>query len=289
MRKNISSSASNCTNDLTILIFSCAQFSDLWDNHVFLLKKYWANHPDFFLISDAKGNAKNNCDDYLLIYNQEQSNRLISAALQCDTDYIFLTLDDYFIKGRVNDDEIARIISFLKTNNLDYCRLYKKTKLKKPVIDKETGYRFLNFSNDVYEVNLYPGIWKKDSLLKVLASNESIWKTEVFMTNRFKANNLKGIAVYNHEKIFPFEDIVRKGKYLRKGINFLKKNNLYISNRQVRTIKEESYLLIRTLLSDYLPKCIKNKLKKIGNKCGKKYFSDYLELEGKENDKNEKI
>ena len=263
-------------NDFSIIILSCNSYSDLWDNNIFLLEKNWKNHPNYMIVSDGLGDYYHNQQKNVAIINDQQSNRIIEAVANCKSKYILLTLDDYFISETINNEKIENILMFLKMNNLQYARLYKKPKIKKSVIDKETGYRFLNFLNCVYEVNFYPGIWDKEALLNVLRKNETIWQSEVMLTKRFKNSGYQGIAVYD-KKVFPFKDIVRKGKYLRSAFRFLKKEHLYISDRKVRTIKEEVALLIRTFLSDHISYSFKKKLKKLGNKANKSYYSDYYD------------
>ncbi len=121
---------------------------------------------------------------------------------------------------------------------------------------------------------MYPGIWKVDSLKKVLVPDEDIWKTEVRLTKRSRENELFCFA-YLKENVFPFEDIVRKGKYLRRGLKFIKKNKLYVSDRKVRTYKEDFKLFVQTMASDYLPKGIANRIKKWQGKKGKVFYSDF--------------
>ena len=128
----------------------------------------------------------------------------------------------------------------------------------------------LPLKNDAYEVNLYPSIWKKDDLIKIITHDENIWKFEVRLTRRCKENHFKCAWVSN-KKTFQFVDTIRKGKYIRKAYKFLKKNSLYISNRSIMTFKESFLLGFRTIVSRYSPKFIKLRMKKISKKS---YYSD---------------
>lgn len=257
--------------NITIIILSCAKFSDLWANNVFLLNKFWPNHPKFLIISDGEALHPFNNHENLKIYNSEPSNRLIAAIEEVTTKYVFLTFDDYFLKDNVDQKHLIKIFDFIITNNVDYCRFFKKPKIKTKV--NELGLRKLPLHN-VYEVNMYPGIWKVDSLKKVLVPDEDIWKTEVRLTKRARENELFCFA-YLKDNVFPFEDIVRKGKYLRHGLKFIKKNKLYVSDRKIRTHKEDFKLFVQTMASDYLPKGIANRVKKWQRKKGKVFYSDF--------------
>jgi hypothetical protein len=257
--------------NITIIILSCAKFSDLWDNNVSLLKKFWPNHPKYQIISDGEALYPFRSREHLKIFNSEPSNRLIAAIDEVTTKYVFLTFDDYFLKKSVDEKHLIQIFEFIIKNDVDYCRFFKKPKIKTKI--NELGLKKLPLQN-VYEVNMYPGLWKVDSLKKVLVPNEDIWKTEVRLTKRARENGLFCFA-YLKENIFPFEDIVRKGKYLRSGLKFIKKNDLYISDREVRTYGEDFKLFIQTLASDYLPKGIANLVKKWQRKKGKVFYSDF--------------
>ena len=93
--------------DLKLLILSCANFSDLWSNHIFLLDKFWPNHPSFVFTSDGEGKYNLKSFEQLLVVNDNNmANRFIKGVKNIDTEYVFVTLDDYFIKTKVNNKEM---------------------------------------------------------------------------------------------------------------------------------------------------------------------------------------
>lgn len=259
-------------NNFEVIVLSCADFSDMWTNIFTLYAKYWPEQTKLRIISDGEGKYNLKNDERIYIYQDDMSNRLIRSLKDVESEYIFLSFDDYYPKKKVNDKKINDLLIEMKNKNIDYCRIYKfprvKTKKQKPL-----GYYPLPLDK-VYQVNFYPCLWKRVSLLKVLKENEDIWKTEVRLTRRSREQGLKGIKI-SHKKIFPFVDIVRKGKYLISGKRFIKKNNLFLSNRGTRTFKETFNLAVRTKLTRILPLSIKNKLKKRMNKKGVVFYSDY--------------
>ncbi len=265
-------SENKVTDNLSILILSCQKFSDLWSNNLLLFEKYWKEHPAIFLSSDGEGIFDLRDFDNLIVVKDDMSSRIIKAVNTIKSKYIFLTFDDYYLKSMVKAEYIKSVLKIMDSEQYDYCRFFKEKK----IIGKEIGY--LKYKKiplkDAYEVNFYPSIWKKESLLKVLKFGEDIWKTEVRLTRRMRENGLSGIAVYD-KSIFPFADIVRKGKYLKSGYRFLKKNHLFISNREIRSFKETVSLFIQTIASNYLPKCIKKTVKNRMRKKGKIFYSDY--------------
>lgn len=264
----------NLNKDVTIVVTTCRAFSDLWANNLFLLNKYWPQHPNVIYVSDFPNDNIHNFN-VLAYKNFDYTYRLKEALKDVKTKYLLLTLDDYLINDYIKKDKIQYLYDYMDINNIDYCRLFKRAKVKK-WIDKKRKLKEISYAKKCYEVNLYPGLWKTDSLKKTIYIDENIWKYEVRLTRRCKEQNLKSIACYDLS-IFPFVDTIRKGKYLKPAYKFLKKEKLYISNRKVRTCKEDFSLWIRTFISHTLPDFLKVKIKNVFYK-GKAY-SDFADTD----------
>lgn len=261
--------------DCTILIFTCAMFSDLWDNQIQLLNKFWPEHPPYYLVSDTLGLYGRGQENRTLCLSKSQSTRLIMALEHCSTEYVFLTLDDYFLKGQVNHERLENIIQTMHAEGIDYCRLYPKFTTKTPTLQVDNELKRISFQRGVYEVNFYPGVWKRESLLAVLAPEETIWEAEVFLSRRFKDKNFIGVAE-RKMTVYPFVDVVRKGKYLRPAYRFMKKNDLFISDRPLRSRSEDFVLWIQGAVKSCTPRRLRPLAKKLGRKLGMKFYSDKL-------------
>lgn len=255
---------------LTIVITTCDKFSDLWLNQIFLLDKYWKQHPIVYLVSDKDNRLADGLNVVFRYFEEEYTTRLRLLLSQVDSEYVFLTLDDYLICDYVDVDRIQEIVRIMDESNLSYVRFYDQTKTK-GWFDKEKRIHALPLTSLAYEVNLYPSIWRKTDLLQMLYREENIWKFEVRLTRRCRE---KGFVCgwVNYKKTFNFVDTIRKGKYLPKAYRFLEKNNLYISDRPVRTKKETFALAVRTFVGRYFPNSIKRIIKKIRKGS---YYSDY--------------
>lgn len=258
-------------DDITILVSTCDSFYDLWENNKILFDKFWPNHPKIVYFSDSNSHDPN--FDMLIFNNLEFSLRLKNALKSITTKYVFLTLDDYLLDHFVDSDLFNFCLDFLEKNNADYFRFFKWAKVKGKFVDKKYKVKRLPLTKKTYEINLYPSIWKTESLRQMVKNEENIWKFEVRLTRRAREQNFICFTTYKSD-IFHFVDTIRKGKYLRNAYKFLKKENLYISNRQKRTIKETISLNLRAFFSRHLPERIKTFLKKASKKT---YFSDYAD------------
>ena len=255
---------------LKIVINSCWAFSDMWNNIYFLYKKYWANHPELLIVSDKNENKK--LFPNIMCFEGEMTSRLLNALREIDSKYIFLSFDDYYLSKKVNVERLSQLLNEMEIKDVDYCRIFSMPKVRGKK-DKNLKYKILPLIR-IYEVNFYPSIWKKEALIKVLKENEVIWKAEARITRRSREKSLKCIYI-NNKNIFDFVDIVRKGKYLRSGYSFIKKNGLYLSSRPKRTIKETVHLNLRSFVANRIPVKLKNLLKKLNKGKNRVYYSDY--------------
>lgn len=262
-------------NDLTVLILSCQKFSDMWSNNLSLLKKNW---PDLnvkkVLVSDGKGIFDIKTCSELTTIEGGMSERFIEALKMIDTNYVFVTFDDYYFSKPVKHEIFLEVFDYVKENDISYCGFHlnylkgRRIKIARSIkaIDLDLRYP--------YEINLYPSIWKKEDILSVLRSNEDIWKTEVRLTSRFKKINKRAIA-FNGSKVLPFVDIVRKGEYLYSGYQFIKKNGLHLSDRPVKSFFSTYWQSFLIFLSVHSPAWLLNLVRKTRRKLGKANYSDY--------------
>ena len=259
-------------NDFVILILSCQKYSDMWTKNILLLDKYWPNHPKAYIVSDGVGIFNISNPGNLLIFPGGASDRLISALKYINSNYVFVTFDDYYFDGVVDSKKLNTLFEFLIDNNGSYLGFFKNKKRKLKPINEHMIARLP--LEQTYEVNFYMAMWKKDSLIKCLRNNEDIWETEARLTKRSRKNGLKMFCCLD-KNVLNFKDIIRKGKYLRSSYRFLKKNNLFTSNRQRRSLLETSGLFIKTFFAKHTPNFLKPLFKKIYRKTGNTIYSDY--------------
>lgn len=261
-------------NDLTMIINSCDKFSDLWDIHVQLLEENWNDRGIRTIISTDKQTSKQykNVEIISSKDGDEITSRLLYTLSKVDSEYILITLDDYFLTKKINTNDIYELVDYMKVNNVDYIRMFKRTKSKK-IVFKNMNLRLLTLEQN-YEVNLYPGLWKKSFLLKTIDKSLNAWQYEVSLTKKAKMLGAKCLVCNNN--YFPILDVIRKGKLLRKANRYLKKKKLSLPQRELISRKEEIRIKIFTLGRRILPKKIFLAIKNKMIKSGRKFYSDGL-------------
>lgn len=214
----------------TLLIHSCDKFSDLWDAHVKLLNRNWPdrNCPTYILTDRCSKQSFKNIEILSAGDNKEITERIKYALNHIFTDYIIVTLDDYFPTEPIETGRIKRLIDIMEREGYDYLRLYHLPKGGlSPTYDKDVY--SLSLDGD-YRVNLYVGIWRKDFMARTLGDKElNPWEFEVSLTENSRLAN--GKCAVSLGKEFPILDVVRKGRILPKAAKYLKQNNLYHGER----------------------------------------------------------
>ncbi len=265
-------------SNVTMLILSCDKFSDLWDGHIKLLEKNWDDRNMLtYMVTEGKEEKKYKNVSFIKTgENLEWSERLAYALNKVETEYVFVTLDDYYLVEKVDNDKINKILSLMNEHQLDYVRLFKRpTKATKKEVVKDSKVKWID-TKIKYSVNLYAGIWRRDFLLSMITKKKNAWQFEVGLSKNASLYGARCAVSGNNE--FQILDVVRKGKLLHKAAKYFKKHpGIYEGNRKVQTWSYEIKLGIRTLISRHMPSSIYPFVKKVTKKMGYIFFSDEVE------------
>lgn len=260
-------------NRLSVCIVTCNKNFDLWQNNKVLFERYWSDHPDIFVVTDEDNIKGSKLFKNFLHVNSNFSYRLLHALNGINSKYVLVTLDDYLLCEHISNNYISKLLYLMDRYNLTYLRLFNRAKINK-WLDKKNKLKRLTLKKEAYEVNLYPSIWRKDDLIKLIKQDENPWKFEVRLNRRCRELNYN-CAWVDDKNVYPFIDTIRKAKYLRRAYRFLKRKKLYINDsRSIRTIRETISLYFRTIISRYSPTFVKRILKKI---MKADYFSNYAD------------
>lgn len=260
-------------NKVTLLIFSCDKFSDLWDGHVKLLEKNWPDRNMVTYIVTDKDTNKHYQNVGILSAGKdtEFTDRVAFALSKVQTEFVFITLDDYFLTKKISTKAIYRLVEIMETEQIDYLRLYLRSKRSNREQIKDYKGVFAVDTSFRYSVNLYPGIWKKDFMLKTVVQRKNPWQYEVSLPRLARENNAK--CAMSNNKEFEILDVVRKGKILNRANRYLTRHNIYNGDRPVQSRWYEFKLCIQTMGSRLLPTWMFNKLRGFLIKRGYHFYS----------------
>ena len=268
---------------ISIAIFTCDDFSDLWETNVFFLKKNFPikSFEKIILVTDKPTIKK--IDGIEIIWPTDfpdHLNKLKCLIDKCQTKYFLFTLDDYFFIKQISQEFINSCIKFMTDTDANYLKLnirhYSKTKT--PQISYNM--KFYTLRTELpYALDLYPSIWNtkfaSETVDKWIFPERTIWHYEgkLYKLNQFMSLN-KCYCVKS--KNFCFEDVIRKGGLLNHAHSVLyNKFSIDLTKtRRLRTKREDFKNKIDCFISAWTPLFIKSIIKNRLRKKGKKFYSD---------------
>lgn len=249
---------------VTCLIFSCDKFSDLWDGNIKLFNKNWPDRDfDTYLVTDKPTERKIPGVDIIAAgADMEWSDRLKFALQFVKTDYVFVTLDDYFLIKKVDNKRMEDYLSLMMEEGYDYFRFYPRP--KRATRDELVGHKGLyNVDpNCDYSVNLYSCYWTKKFLEYSVQEPKNAWMFEISLSKQAVSYGAKCLCSYNDDYVIL--DVVRKGKILHKAHKYFKDHpGVYEGDRKLQSRRYEAHLWMKTMLGRNTPTCLLPLFRKI--------------------------
>lgn len=258
--------------NLTVLIHSCGAYSDLWSGQIEMLNRHWRDRPRTIILTDANPNdySFDGVEIFCAGDKKEITDRIASVLPEIDTEYVFVTLDDYYLLNDVDNERIKTLVGFMSENNYDYIRLFNDPNGGKKIGQGLFECIIKNKKNNYY-VNLYQGIWRKTFIEKTLKPGLNAWQYEVSLTPTAIKENAK--CAMTKGKEYKILDVIRKGKLLHKAKRYFKKDPVYTGNRPLLPMKEELRIKFRSFMKKILPRRFMQKIKKQMIKRGATFYS----------------
>ena len=261
-----------------IIISTCQKFSDLWDANVLLLNRNWRDRAmKTWLVTDEQSERFFEGVELICAGSgTEITKRLEYVLHRISAKYVLLTLDHYFLTEPIDNRAIQTALCVMEEENLDFLRLLPATRrnLRKEgavEFSRHTGFYLRDVQTGNYRVSLCPGIWRTEFMRKTLAESRNAWEYEVALTPMARSLNAR-CALSNHNE-FPYLDVVRKGKILRKADRYFRKDPILHTDRKVMSVAENLKFTLRGKLHYWLPKPVMNMLKSLLSRMGMKFYS----------------
>lgn len=257
----------------SVIISSCDKFSDLWDKHIEFYRKNWGdNNAPTYLVTDKPTERSFDGVEIVVAEGDMDFPSRIKYALQyIKTPYVLLTLDDYFLIEKVNNQSIEKLVNRAEEEKIDYLLLYDRRKTD------SRKYESIDVLHDIdlnkkYAVTLYPAIWSAEFLKNTVKEDLSPWLYEASLTKTAKEENAN--CKFSHTGSFIMLDVVRKGKLLHKAVKYFKKNNVDIGDREIISYAIELKLWVQDMISWYAPKKLFVFIKNLAKKFGVTFYSE---------------
>ena len=101
-------------NTLSILVLSCDNYRDLWDDFFNLRDKFW---PDceykWYVVTETKDYQRNNVDVIKCGKELNWAGRFRKAVQSLDSPLVGVFLEDYFINAPIDNDRIKGLVKLM--------------------------------------------------------------------------------------------------------------------------------------------------------------------------------
>ena len=259
---------------VTCLIFSCDKFNDLWDGNIKLFNENWPDRDfDTYIVTDKPTDCLIPGIGIIAAgADLEWSERLKYALQYVKTDYVFVTLDDYFLIKKVDNKRMEHIVKLMANRCIDYIRMFKNptNATGNPVEGEDNLFYIKNEVN--YSVNLYSGFWSKKFFENCVREPKNAWMFEV--TLHEQAMKYNACCMVSYQDDYKILDVVRKGKILHHAANYFKKHpGIYNGNRELQSRSYEFKLWWKTLVQEKTPAFLFNTVRAVYVKFGGQSFT----------------
>lgn len=189
--------------DLSILVCSSDNYSDLWEPFFKLLDKYWNEIPCKIILNTESKNFQFkkliiNSYNYNKISKRKSlyGERMIYNLNIISTKYTLLLLDDFFIRRDVDTERISEIIKWMEEDQKIACFSFDESKYISEK-SKYNGFGLLKRFSP-YKLNMQAGIWRTQTLIKYWKKYDNPWIWEIFGNYQTFDEDDKFYAIKSH-------------------------------------------------------------------------------------------
>lgn len=251
-------------------------YLDVLNNWLDLFEKYGKNVPYEIFVSSSKTIDRKNINFVLSKKEDKMPKRILNIVEKYDFEYYLIINEDVFINDYISEESLSIITDFLEYYDVDYLKLLPIKNNYRYNIYKNILYRSIK-KNEYYGVSTMTCLVSKNYLLKKLFidENESIWEVEGRFFNNVNPKDdtrLEGCFAIG-TNIFNLVHCLSKGKWIRKGIRLVKKNNpeFNFNNREKLSMIKTFSIWLRSIFIRMIPNKKRVKVKKILSILGVKF------------------
>ena len=221
-----------------------------------LFQKYWSKCPyAVILVTDRFEDEGEQYAFTKVVEIDDTWAKMIKEAIrQAETPYVMLWMDDYLLCDYICSDDIQKQILRAKKFHAANIRLIESPKSN----GIYKGHDNIGFykNGQAYSISTQIGIWDAKFLNKLIRNQWSAWDFEriASMTKR----NFHQPLLVALDYVFPYEEGVRRGKWMVSGANLCKRNGIKLdpSTRPIMSSMEMAQIYFRGAILDWNPNFI---------------------------------
>lgn len=226
-------------NKLAMLLLSCDNYSDLWDDFFNLREKFWPDCPyTWYVVTESKDYTRTNVEVIKCGNELNWAGRFRKAVQSVDNPLIGVFLEDYFINQTVDNERINDLVSFMIEHRVDFLDLGNvfHHKINQPNKQYYADHLIIIDKHLRYGLDTAAAIWKKEYLLEKLGEGDySAWKFEADRcAEAASEDGYNGVILVDDRISFNVSEIpvVVQGKFYPPVIDDFKKRGYVIQSQR---------------------------------------------------------
>lgn len=268
-------------DNIAIVLTIFDGYSDMWDDCINRINKYWNNHPPIYVFTnEIVKDWGEGVYCYSVGKDAEWSKKAKMATEIVKEDFIVLLLEDFFIGKKIDIHEVEKLIDFMKKNKIVYAKLCDNNRVlykHKRKYNKNYPYEVI-YKDERDAVCLQTSIWNRKFLGRLVGDeNYNAW---IFELNQIKKSidaphRINKNMIEDYRNILNIKHGALQGKLLPPTVRYFSKiKDPLFTDRSVMSTKEYTKYYIKQIGRDITPKIAKNIMKKIGRRMGYSFVSD---------------
>lgn len=239
-------------NEMTILVASCDQYADIWDDFFACKEQNWPDCPFKTVLVTNHKIAENGDCETITCGDTNWSTRIRLALEAINTKYVCFLMEDFLISEPVDTNEINNLVKMMDCDGLKYCKLCNGSPIKTAYY-KEYRYVRVIPANYRYGISLMAAIWDRQFFIECLGTEDySPWKFE-FDRNQEAAVATDELAgVYDERNILHICQLVVQGKIMPAAVREMKRKNYRIrcQGRPILSFRETFLFWLKNNMSE---------------------------------------
>jgi hypothetical protein len=237
-----------------LIVSSCDAFSDAWKPFFVFFDKYWADCPyEIYLISNEKKIPHNRVKTICVGKDRGWAANLRIALETISADHVIYFQEDYFIRRRVENDEVADLVAVCEKTKAACLRLYPCPGPDLPFENYETIGLIAPMAP--FRVSLQCAIWNKRALATLLVPDESGWDMEIKGSDRSRKGDdlflsVKRTGEKGNIGAVPIDYVctaIVKGKWTQEAVDVCKKEGIRLDLSRRPLLKGRPYQQKRSI------------------------------------------
>lgn len=215
-------------HDVTFVISSCDKYEDAWHPFFELLHLYGVD-PAYPMVLNTETKQYTSPHFNVRVINTTGkatwSQRMRNVLRQIDTPFVFLLLEDYFLKAPFGAERFERALAYMREHPdvafLDIAPWYSSSKEESDAHQAnhtDTPDDFHERHNPKFNICVVPSIYRREAFLDLLRDHEDVWQYEYYAGIRAEKAGLKVVRYNTHTPtIYEYDFHVWSGMGITRG------------------------------------------------------------------------